>query len=299
MKIQLTDFYFAYSKNNNILNDINLLIDNNDCIGLIGPNGAGKSTLLKCLVGLNKKSSGHFFVNEIELDYKRKSLINLNKNIQLLFQNPDDQIILDDVRSEIGFGLLNLGYSQDYVLNKINIIANKLNITKLLDQPIHTLSFGQKKKICLASILVLDPEILILDEPTAGLDQASINDMLVTINDIKANSNISIIMSSHDYEFILNNCSRIVMLENGQIKSDTTKNIFVQNNLDLLNSSLNSNYLKLLSILNKEYKDFNYYQLNDVINWIKNTKWYKKPFNMNGFLLLFYAHYAKFRQLSK
>lgn len=169
--IKLENVFSNYG-NVKILDNISLEIKENEKIVILGSNGSGKSTLLKILNGLIYPQKGKYIFNNNEINKKYISNKTNNKNFRkkvvLLFQNPDMMIFNPTVYDEIAFGLKQLG--MDDIENKVKYWADKLRISNYLDSPPFKLSGGEKQKVCLASILALEPEVLLLDEPTANLD---------------------------------------------------------------------------------------------------------------------------------
>lgn len=269
MELALKDFSFAYQNKKNILDNINLKFSTQEFITILGPNGAGKSTLLQALVGLNKPTSGQLLLNQTPIKYSSKELISLRTNVQLLFQNPDDQIVLDDPLLEISFGLLNLGLDQDEVKKRVDTIVKDLEIDKLMTLSINEMSYGQKKLIALASIMVMNPKIILLDEPTTGLDNEGIKNLFKVLMQLKKQYDLTIIISTHELEAVLPYSSRYLILNNQKIIFDGNLEQLMSNEQMLIaNNIALSNYLKLCLIFKKQHptiNDFSYVNMQKLL----------------------------------
>ena len=208
--LEIKNLTFTYEKasTNPIINKLNLSIKSNEIIAIVGPNGAGKTTFLKLLVGLLKPYEGTFFLNNQEILNHRDLL----HSIGLVFQNPDEQVFFPKVEDDISFGLRNLGLKETDISEKVHNVMHKLKITYLSGRSFFSLSFGEKKKVSIAGVLVTKPEILILDEPTIGLDPWSKNEFISMFKEVSSES--SLIITTHDYD-LLKEANRIYFLWDG------------------------------------------------------------------------------------
>lgn len=200
-----------------ILNQINLEIEKGEFVAIIGQNGAGKTTLLKQLNGLLKPASGNVVINGLDTGKTKTS--EMAKHIGYLFQNPDHQIFCNTVYDEIRFGLLNIKCDSSEIDDRIRKIAVLLGLQDKLTKNPFTLSRGERQRVALASVLVLETEILVLDEPTTGQDYREcieIMDIVKALND----QGKTIIMVSHDIEVVGDYAKRAVILQNGRILED-------------------------------------------------------------------------------
>ena len=159
---------FKYPDGTQALSDIAVDVSHGEFIGLLGSNGSGKTTLLKIMDGLIKDYEGSVYLDGI--DIKRMSPKDIYKKVGLIFQNPDDQLFASTVFEDVAFGPINMGFKEDEVINRINNALRDVEMEGYAKKSIHNLSFGQKKRICIAGLLAMGHEILLLDEPTAGLD---------------------------------------------------------------------------------------------------------------------------------
>ncbi|MHA1146334.1 MAG: energy-coupling factor ABC transporter ATP-binding protein [Candidatus Helarchaeota archaeon] len=215
--ITVKDLNFKYSQRKNHafkLENISFKIKKGEKFALSGPNGSGKTTILRLLVNLNKRDSGEIFINGVEL--KKKTEWEIRKKIGYLFQNPEDQIFSPTVREEVAFGPRNLGYSEDEVKD---IVYSSLKAVEMLDYinnvPVN-LSFGQKKRVALAAILAMKPEILLLDEPFVNLDNHGVLSLLRILEKLRKEQDLTIIFTSHDYHFIESYADKILVLNSGK-----------------------------------------------------------------------------------
>lgn len=180
-----------------LFENVTINLTHKDKIALLGPNGAGKTTLLKAIVGLGGTCGGHF-----EIHHKRlttaKDFAAARREIGFLFQDPDDQIIAPTVIEEVAFGLLNEGIKQPEAVAKAEAMLNELHISHLRDRITLHLSGGEKKMVALASVLVMKPEILLLDEPSAALDEKSAEKLAEILRGIDK----TMLIVSHDIDFI-------------------------------------------------------------------------------------------------
>lgn len=199
------------------LDDVSLEVREGQITGLLGSNGAGKSTLFLNLNGILKPDKGQVFLKGIPVGYDKKAMTHLRKNIGIVFQDPDDQLFSASVRKDISFGAMNLGLEETEVKRRVDEAIEKTGIGHLVDKPTHALSFGQKKRIAIAGILVMEPDIMILDEPTAGLDPTGVSELMHLLLKIKEDNGISIIMATHDVDIVPIYCDYVYIMNKGKI----------------------------------------------------------------------------------
>ena len=207
---------YTYEDGTEALKGIDLQVARGEKLAIMGANGSGKSTLFLTLNGIYKPTSGKVFLNHVPVDYSRKGLLNLRKKVGIVFQDPDSQLFSASVTQEISFGVLNLGVSEEEARSRVEKVIEELNITSFREKPTHFLSGGQKKRVSLADILVMDPEIMILDEPAAGLDPKHAR-MIDTIIDELSDRGITVILSTHDVERALIWADRVILLDDGMV----------------------------------------------------------------------------------
>ena len=214
--IETRNLHYHYSDGTCALHGVNLSIPRHSKTAILGPNGAGKSTLFLHFNGLLQPSSGNLLYSGKNIQYDRTHLKKLRQRVGLVFQNPDNQLFSASVQQDISFGLLNLGYSQEETRLKVNEVGGKLGVQDLFMKPTHFLSTGQKKLIALAGVLVMEPELIICDEPTAGLDQANAQTLMELMDGLHQNGT-SIVISTHDVNLAYSWASHVILLNQGQV----------------------------------------------------------------------------------
>ncbi len=219
---ELKNINFSYEKGEKILKNISLNIKKGEKVVLLGENGSGKSTLFLVMNGLLKIDSGSIFLEGQEITYKKKKLEELRKKVGIVFQNPEIQMFAPTVYQEIAYGLQNLGYTVERIEEKILQISEELGIKKLLNKSCHHLSYGQKKRVTLASIIVMEPEMIILDEPTAWLDSKNTERIFEILNYLHK-INKTLVISTHDINFAYKIADYVFVLSDGEILKEGKK----------------------------------------------------------------------------
>lgn len=209
--IRLKDLNFAYEKQCPVLQNLTLSIAENEAVGLIGCNGAGKSTLLKLLVGLLPGFSGEAAVGALAI--KPENFRVIRQKLSLLMQNSDSQLFMPSVREEIAFMPRNYGWDEKKTAEGIEKIAAQLDIRQILDRPLHKLSGGEKKLAALAAVLIIKPAMLLMDEPTGGLDPKNRRRLIRLIPALPQGK----IIASHDLDFIAETCGKVILLAKGNL----------------------------------------------------------------------------------
>lgn len=197
---------------------------------ILGPNGSGKTTLLQHLNGLLRPSGGTVHFDGLPLDYGRRGLLALRQQVGLVFQNPDRQLFSANVYEDVSFGPLNLGLDETTVRQRVDQALEAVGMTEHTARPVHELSFGQKKRVCIAGVLAMQPTVLLLDEPMAGLDVAIQMELTCLLNKLNKRG-ITIIMSSHDVDFAYHWADHVHLMTQGRCissfaASDLPENIF-------------------------------------------------------------------------
>ena len=211
--ISFSDVSFSYEKSRAILEHISFKIDEGESVGLIGANGAGKSTLMKILLGL-LKAEGTITVGGKEVC--EKNLKEIRKTLGFVFQNSDNQMFMPTVVEDITFGLVNYGMRKDEAEVKADKILESLNIKDLKSRHNHTLSGGEKRMAAIATVLAMEPKVLLMDEPTSTLDPYNRRQVINIVNALPQTK----IITSHDLDMILDTCSRVILLSDGKIVAD-------------------------------------------------------------------------------
>ena len=225
--ITFNNFHFRYKKNKEYqLNNINLKIDVNKFILLCGETGSGKTTLIRSMNGLIPQFypgyyKGNVIVNE--KDTSETPIAELARDVGIVFQNPENQLIAMDVENEIAFGMENLGFPKEKMREKLNNITRTMEIEHLLDKAPFELSGGEEQRVAIASILVLEPKILILDEPLSSLDPYMAEKIIFLLKKIQIETNTTIIIREHRMDLILPVVDEIILMSNGSVLEHDTK----------------------------------------------------------------------------
>ena len=235
--IQLHTISFSYPNGDSAINAIDLEIPLGKKIALLGGNGAGKSTLMLLLNGILKPSEGHLTYNAVPYEYNKKGLRGLRSKIGLLFPEPDYQLIAPTVYEEISFGLLNKFQNENIVREKVEKALNDFNLKEISSKAPHQLSTGQKKRICLAAILAMEPEVLVCDEPTSNLDPFYTSLIFEYLNDLNSKGK-TIIISTHDVDLAYDWADYYIVLNKGNVLSYGNKSTIFSNKDLLLEANL-------------------------------------------------------------
>ncbi|MGI6031013.1 MAG: sirohydrochlorin cobaltochelatase [Eubacteriales bacterium] len=207
---------FTYEDGHEALRGVSMEIRRGSKVALMGANGSGKSTFFLCLNGINRPQSGTIQVGGKLVDYSRKGLLDLRGRVQIVFQDPDTQLFSASVYQDISFGILNLGVSEEDAKPEIERVIGELEITPFRDKPTHALSGGQKKQVSIADILVMHPEVIILDEPAAALDPRHTRLVRKTVDKLAENG-ITVLIATHDAEFALDWADEVYLFKEGRI----------------------------------------------------------------------------------
>ncbi|MCI1903039.1 MAG: energy-coupling factor ABC transporter ATP-binding protein [Enterococcaceae bacterium] len=222
--IEVNDLVFEYPNGNRALDQINLEIDRGESVAIIGQNGAGKTTLVKMLNGLLKPSEGEVIIDH--WNTKDYTTAKLAKKVGYVFQNPDDQIFHSNVYDEIAFAPKTAGIAEDLIEERVLEVARVSGLSEYLDDNPYDLPYSIRKFVAIASILALDSDVVVLDEPTAGQDKRGIQVIEKVINYL-IDKNKSVITITHDMEFTVRNFDRIiVMAHKNKIAEGTPAEIF-------------------------------------------------------------------------
>jgi cobalt/nickel transport system ATP-binding protein len=215
--ISVQGVQFAYPAGVKAIKDVSLEIRRGERVALLGPNGSGKSTLILLIAGLLSPQKGKIKVFEEETT--AKSFQKLRQKIGIVFQDPDDQLFNQTVIEDVAYGPKNLGLAPETIQKRCDHILKDIGISHLKDRPPHRLSFGEKKKVSLATALVLMPELLILDEPTANLDLVSRRRLIDTLDELNAEGT-TIVVSTHDVEALPKLADRVIIVSHGSLVGD-------------------------------------------------------------------------------
>ena len=221
--LKINKLSYTYADGHEALIDISFSFDKGESIAILGPNGAGKTTLILHLNGILGELTGEIEVDGLE--YSLENIAKIRKTVGVVFQDPDDQLFMPTVLEDVMFGPKNFGYSdEDSQENAIEALK-MVGMDKFQDRAPHHLSFGQKRKVAIATVLASKPKLLVLDEPASNLDPASRRDLI----EILINLNISLILVTHDLPMALEICQRSLILNEGVIKEDSLTKTILQN----------------------------------------------------------------------
>ncbi|MDD4675749.1 MAG: cobalt-precorrin-5B (C(1))-methyltransferase CbiD, partial [Syntrophaceticus schinkii] len=207
---------FSYVDGTKALVEMNIAIPAGKRVAFLGPNGAGKTTLFLHFNGLIKPDQGKVYVAGQEVRYDRASLLEVRKKVGIVFQDPDTQLFSSSVRQEISFGPLNLGLSKDVTEKLVRQAMEDTGIVNLQDKPTHFLSYGQKKRVAIADILAMQPEVLICDEPTAWLDVKHARHVMEILTRCNGRG-VTVIISTHDVEMAYSWADYIFVMKDGRV----------------------------------------------------------------------------------
>ncbi|PID80292.1 MAG: energy-coupling factor ABC transporter ATP-binding protein [Clostridiales bacterium] len=229
---------YKYPDGTVALDNLSLDLKEGKTTVLLGANGAGKSTLFLNLNGILKPDSGSMRFAGKEYDYSKQGIISLRKNIGIVFQDPDDQLFSASVEQDISFGAFNLGLSKDEVKKRVDDAMQKTGIAHLKAKPTHALSYGQKKRVAIAGVLVMQPHLMILDEPTAGLDPRGIAQLLELIDNLQKKLGLTVIIATHNMDLVPEIADYIYVLGDGKnVYEGLPKDVLCQEEM-LVNAGL-------------------------------------------------------------
>lgn len=209
--IECKDVSFSYEKGREVLHHVDLSVGHGRSVGLIGANGAGKSTLLKLFVGLLTDYEGSILVQGQPV--KKKDLAGIRKKMGYVFQDSDSQLFMSTVYEDVAFGPRNYGCSEQETEQRVTEALRKVHIEDLRDRQIYRMSGGQKKLASIATILSMQPEIILYDEPTIALDPRNRRNIIRILNEMPETK----IIASHDLDMILDTCEETILLAEGSV----------------------------------------------------------------------------------
>ena len=226
--LEVKNIKYSYNAEYQALKGVSLKVEKGEMVALLGKNGAGKSTLFLQLNGIYRPDEGQVFIDGEELKYDKKSLLKFRQKVGIVFQNPDDQIFAPTVEEDVAFGPLNLGLSMEEVQDRVEEALSRVGMSGFEKKAPHHLSGGQKKRVAIAGILAMKPEIMVLDEPTAGLDPQGVVDLSKLLNELN-DEGITIIISTHEVDLVPNYAKRVFVLVDGLLIAEgTPKEIFAK-----------------------------------------------------------------------
>ena len=207
--IDVHNLTYEYASGMSVLNDISLHLAEGEKLALIGANGAGKSTLLQLILGLLVPKDGRIFYKGARLT--KKTLPDLRKKVGFIFQNPDNQLFCNTIYDDIAFGII----KENDIDKRVSEILGRLNISHLKDRTPYKLSAGEKRLAAIAAVLIMKPELILMDEPSAELDPKARRNLISLINSLPESK----IIATHDLDLASKTCKRVLVLHNGGITS--------------------------------------------------------------------------------
>lgn len=215
--MEIDNVSFSYPEGTSALKGITLKLYRGKTTALLGGNGAGKSTLFLHMNGILKPSVGEIKLHGQQVVYTKEGLISLRRRVGLVFQDPDNQLFSASVYQDVSFGPMNLKLSAEEVRRRTEEAITRTGVDGLRDRPTHQLSYGQKKRVAIAGVIAMEPEILILDEPTAGLDPEGISDIMGLLKELQEKIGLTIVISTHDIDMVPLYADYVVVMKDGQI----------------------------------------------------------------------------------
>jgi len=219
---------YTYPDGTHALKNINMEIYKGQKVAIMGPNGAGKSTLFSHFNGLTEPTSGHIEIDGKAIKYDRETLLEVRQKVGIVFQDPNDQLFAPTVKEDVAFGPMNLGLEYEEVERRVDEALTMVGMEQYKDKTPHHLSGGQQKRVAIAGIIAMRPEIMILDEPTAGLDPEGVEKVLNILDNLN-NEGMSIVISSHDIEMVNEFAEKIFVLIEGEILESGDKHEIFSN----------------------------------------------------------------------
>ncbi len=220
--IEAENLSYSYEENDRkALDGLSVRIGRGRKVAFMGGNGSGKSTFFLCLNGILRPDEGRVLIDGEPVSYTRKGLLDVRKKGGIGFQEPDNQLVSDSDFQEISFGILNLGVDEETARREVEKVIRELEITPFQNRPAHALSGGQKKQVAIADILVMHPEIMILDEPASALDAAHTKKVHELIRGL-TEQGITVLMSLHDIDYAWAWADEIVLMHEGKVMKQGT-----------------------------------------------------------------------------
>jgi cobalt/nickel transport system ATP-binding protein len=217
MSLEISGLAYAYPDGNQALFGVNLSINQGERVALLGPNGAGKTTLVLHLNGIIPTMQGQVRVAGEVVDSKNaESIKSVRHKVGIVFQDPDDQLFMPTVGQDVAFGPYNAGLRGLELERAVNEALELVGMSEFIDRPPHHLSFGQRRRVAVATVLAMKPEILVMDEPSSNLDPAARRELAEIITSL----NITLLMVTHDLPFANELCQRAVILSAGVVAAD-------------------------------------------------------------------------------
>jgi cobalt/nickel transport system ATP-binding protein len=271
--LEFKEVYYNYAgTNETALNGLNLKIPKHKNSALIGQNGCGKTTFFLLANALYKPQQGNILWQGKTIKYDSRSLQKLRQQVGLVFQDPEQQLVASTVEEDISYGLCNLGLPNREIAKRVEAILLEFGLMELAQRPVHHLSLGQKKRVSIADVMVLEPELILLDEPTAYLDRLHTRNLIKTLKKIQ-NSGTTILMATHDFDLVYRWADWVFVMDKGKLVLEgTPEDVFSHHDLleelklgvplihEIFHAEVNQNEQVFLERLRQRILNlFNYY----------------------------------------
>jgi cobalt/nickel transport system ATP-binding protein len=214
LAFSIDDLHFSYPDGREALRGVSLAVDPGERVAVLGPNGAGKTTLALHLNGILRSNSGSITIGDRVLD--DRSVAEMRRRVGLVFQDPNDQLFMPSVREDVAFGPANLGLRGPELDRRVEWALQHVEGIEFADRPPHHLSGGEKRRASLATVLAMEPEVLVFDEPSSGLDPAGRRELITTLSSLEMTQ----LVVTHDLSLALELCPRSVILNEGRVSAD-------------------------------------------------------------------------------
>jgi cobalt/nickel transport system ATP-binding protein len=214
--LEVSGLAHVYPDGHQALYGVDLHVHRGERVALLGPNGAGKTTLVLHLNGILGASAGTVSVSGLPVT--KANLQEVRRRVGVVFQDPDDQLFMPTVRDDVAFGPRNLGVRGEQLDRRVTEALEKVGMAEHVDRPPHHLSFGQRRRVAVATVLAMEPEVLVLDEPSSNLDPASRRELAEILRSL----DVTVLMVTHDLPYALELCPRAVVLSDGVVVADGT-----------------------------------------------------------------------------
>lgn len=212
--LEVSGLAYAYPDGNQALFGVDLSVGRGERVAMLGPNGAGKTTLVLHLNGILAPGRGAVRVGGLPV--AKENLAEIRRRVGIVFQDPDDQLFMPSVREDVAFGPASLGLRGEELRARVLAALDRVGMAEYADRPPHHLSFGQRRRVAVATVLAMEPEILVLDEPSSNLDPASRRELA----DVLRSLDVTVLMVTHDLPYALELCPRSVVLSGGVVVAD-------------------------------------------------------------------------------
>ena len=209
--LQIDQLCVRYSEEKRVLNQIKIRIEEGETVALVGANGAGKSTLLKTIVGINLPEEGSIMVDELPV--MKKNLQRIREKVGVVFQNPEDQLFLSNVYDDIAFGLRNYGIGEAEIEERVRTVLKNLGIEHLQMHNSSRMSGGEQRLVAIATVMVMNPRLVLFDEPTSFLDPRTRRKLMEQLKQL----NVTKLIATHDLDMALELCDRVIILKDGEV----------------------------------------------------------------------------------